>query len=130
MTVTTSLVSELTSRGYKSFDQSVPEDTPLPYVWLGLGGAEDWDLMEPDAEPMSQQVDVEAWGVDVKEVGDRVRQLRQLLGTWQPGPFGSGVLAGIRVEDQDENYQFRNIEGDDRLAVATLRLTFYQYREN
>ena len=130
MTVTASLVNVLTSNGFLAFDQSVPEGKALlPYTWVGLAGTENWDVTEPDATPFAYNVDLEAWGPEVQEVADRTLQIRALLGNWNPGVFGQGRLAGINVDDQDEAYQYRNIEADDRLSVGTLRLTFVQYQE-
>lgn len=130
MTVTSSLVDVLTTNGFLAFDQSVPEGkAQLPYTWVGLAGVENWDVTEPDAEPFAYNVDLEAWGTDVQEVSARTLQIRALLGQWVPGVFGDGRLAGINIDDQDESYQYRNIEADDRLPVGTLRLTFVQYSE-
>ncbi len=112
------------------FQNSVPETAQHPYVWLQVTGSETWDVIADDTEIFRWFVTAEVTDLTPDAAFDLAEQIKNFLGKTQPGPFGAGTVQGVRVTDQSDDYEIRQMAADSRGHYRALEIQVINYKES
>jgi len=105
----------------RAFQNVVPAEDALPYVWLMRRGTGDAGTLEAEDVPYLEYFDVECVALGVDEAVDLAELVRTSL-NGQQGTLGDGLVQWVEVRDQSDDYVPRNVDADERLSVASLDL--------
>jgi hypothetical protein len=117
---TTGVYAKVGSRVYQN---SVPADAALPFVWFRRRGVEFLDILgEVESTPWREYFDFECVAANIDsadELGDAVRT--RLHGASGPLPSSTGnFYQWVDVNDQSDDYIPRNMQADETLHVVSL----------
>lgn len=111
--------------GSQVHQAKVPADRSPSYIWFGRTGSQSLDMVAPAVglEPDSQFFSVECVSDDVDKtqaLGDALRAITNYQGT-----FGDTTVQGLFVDEQNDDYEYRSISGDEGLHTAAFSLQIY-----
>ena len=117
---TTGVYSLVASRVYQN---SVPSDATLPFVWFRRRGMEFLDILgESEPTPWREFFDFECVDDDIDgadALGDAVRSRLQGVSGLLPTSTGN-TYQWVDVNDQSDDYIPRNMAADEMLHVISL----------
>ena len=116
--------------GTKVYEQHVPQrdDTTLtpdvPFVWFAQAGT---DYVRTTNDPVGSPP---FWVTfDIECVSDQIAQAINMANIIRAhsesyrGTFGDQTIQLLQVDDQDDNYVFRNPSADSGLSISSLSTT-------
>lgn len=102
------------------YQNVVPEDADLPFVWFARRGIEYLDVLgETESLPMYEYFDVECVDDSVDGTEDLADAVRAALND-HSGTFGDATVQWITVRNQADGYQTKNPDSDEALSISTL----------
>jgi len=104
----------------------VPQEAGDPFLYYARIGTEDARCLgDPvGAVPFLHRFTIEVIGSDVAQVQDLARAVRAVLNN-RSGPFGSGSVQLVTIDDQDDDYVFRAADDDSGFHRAALQIEIF-----
>lgn len=111
--------------GAQVHQASIPADRQPPYVWFARTGSEAVDVLTPDVglEPNNQFFTLECVTDDLDKtqaLGDAIRAFNNYRST-----FGDTTVQGVFVNEQNDDYEYRTIMGDEGFHTAAFSIEVY-----
>jgi hypothetical protein len=107
--------------GARVHQNHAPQKYDRPFVWLRLRGTENLDKLDDavGAEPFRLFYDLECVSPSVAQAASLASTIKSILHNYR-GAMGSGSVRGAFVQDHDDDYVPRSVDGDNGLHVAAL----------
>lgn len=110
----------------------VPQETTVPFVWIGRSGDTTEETLKLGVLPDTVFFDLEIVSDDIDQQRDLTGDLKKHLRTtalhavsFTNENAATQYVHAMDVDDHDDNYTLKSIDGDDRYFVGTLKLTVF-----
>ena len=124
----TFLADDATIAGYvtasgvtRIHQNTIPDDKQDPYIWFLQSGVDYSPEIAPTAgvAPHSEMFDIECCAEKLSTAALLGKAVRNRCAFFR-GTFGSITVQGVFVEDQGDDYQFRNDGSDVTVNIVAL----------